>query len=104
MASQYEITSSNTTRDSPKPLRGGSPRSQLASGWMPRLVGRLASLSLTILLALAPQAVYAADKLTICYVATHSALVPLAKLRGFYAAEGIDVEVRNFPSGRHGSY
>lgn len=50
---------------------------------------------------LTPQTIYAADKLTICYVATHSALVPLAKLRGFYAAEGLDVEVRNFPSGRH---
>ncbi|MDD4929982.1 MAG: NrtA/SsuA/CpmA family ABC transporter substrate-binding protein [Gallionella sp.] len=50
---------------------------------------------------LAPQTVHAADKLTICYVATHSALVPLANLRGFYAAERIDVEVRSFPSGRH---
>lgn len=64
------------------------------------------NLLLTVCLAvlamlLAPQAAHAADKLTICYVATHSALVPLAKLRGFYAAEGIDVEVRSLPSGRH---
>lgn len=48
---------------------------------------------------LTPQTVSAAERLAICYVATHSALVPLAKLRDFYTAEGLDVEVRAFPSG-----
>lgn len=49
---------------------------------------------------LTPQTVYAAERLTICYGSPFATLVPLAKLRGFYAAEGLDVEVRNFPSGR----
>lgn len=74
----------------------------------PTLIGRVATLdrvlgalALTILLAFAPHTTHAAERLVICYAATHAALVPLAKLRGFYAAEGINVEVRRFPSGRH---
>lgn len=69
-------------------------------------IGRVATLdrirgllALAILLAFSPQAAHAAERLVICYASTHSALVPLAKLRGFYAAEGLDVEVRSFPSG-----
>lgn len=42
---------------------------------------------------------YAADKLTICYVETSSALVPLARLKDFYATEGLDVETRFTPTG-----
>lgn len=49
---------------------------------------------------LTPQTLYAAERLVICYGSPFAALVPLAKLRGFYAAEGLDVEVRNFPSGK----
>lgn len=49
---------------------------------------------------LAPQTAHAAERLVICYGAASAALVPLAKLRDFYAAEGLDVELRHFPSGR----
>lgn len=38
--------------------------------------------------------------LIICYSATHSALVPLAKQLDFYRAEGLTVELRQLPSGR----
>lgn len=38
-------------------------------------------------------AAVAADKLTICYGAASSALVPLTKALNYYAAEGLDVEV-----------
>lgn len=60
---------------------------------------RLGFLPLFLFLALAAPA-QAADRLGICYAATHAALVPLAKLRGYYAEEGVDVELRRLPSGR----
>lgn len=44
--------------------------------------------------------VQAGERLSICYAATHAALVPLAKQLDFYRAEGLSVEVRNYPSGR----
>lgn len=66
-----------------------------APGWI------FGILSLAILLALAPQTLHAAERLTICYVAVPSALIPLAKLQNFYAAEGLDIELRRLPSGRY---
>lgn len=39
------------------------------------------------------------EKFSICYVETSSALVPLAKLKGFFAAEGLDVQTRFTPTG-----
>lgn len=54
---------------------------------------------MAFLLALAPLPAVAAERLTICHASVASALIPLAKLRGFYAAEGLDVEVKNYPSG-----
>lgn len=61
-----------------------------------RLLGGLA---LSALLAAAAPAALAAEKLAICYAALPAALVPLAQLQGFYAAEGLDVELRLQPSG-----
>lgn len=55
--------------------------------------------AMAFLLALAPKTAVAAERLSICHGSAASALVPLAKLRGFYAAEGLDVEVKNYPSG-----
>jgi NitT/TauT family transport system substrate-binding protein len=37
--------------------------------------------------------------LTICYSSEAAALVPLARLQGFYQAEGLEVQTRHFPSG-----
>ncbi|MDD5391327.1 MAG: hypothetical protein PHD37_18475, partial [Gallionellaceae bacterium] len=62
--------------------------------------GRLAGIgAMAFLLALAPLPAVAAERLTICHGSVASALIPLAKLQGFYAAEGLDVEVKNYPSG-----
>lgn len=44
----------------------------------------------------------AAEKLTICYTSLESALIPLAKTRGHFAAEGLEVEARYLPSGFQG--
>lgn len=41
----------------------------------------------------------AAEKLTICHAGLAGALIPLAKMQGYYAAEGLDVETRLVPSG-----
>ena len=57
-------------------------------------------LALSIVLALAAPFAHAADKVAICYGAVSSALVPLAKQRDFYTAEGLDMDVHLFPSGR----
>lgn len=51
------------------------------------------------LLALAPRTALAAERLILCHGSEASALAPLASLRRFYAAEGVDVAVRKFPSG-----
>lgn len=59
-----------------------------------------ALLALTILLIVSPLAARGAEKVVICYASASSALVPTAKLQGYYAAEGIDAELRLFPSGR----
>lgn len=64
-----------------------------------RLVGVLVLPLVSLCGFFAPAAV-AADKLAICYGAAASALVPLAKALDFYAAEGLDVEVRPLPSGK----
>lgn len=41
----------------------------------------------------------AAERLAICHGSPASALVPLAGLRGFYAAEGLEADMRMYPSG-----
>jgi len=41
----------------------------------------------------------AVDKLVICHASPAFALVPLAKMQGYFAAEGLDVETRIMPSG-----
>lgn len=46
-----------------------------------------------------PAAAPAAERLAICHGSPASALVPLAGLRGFFAAEGLEVEMRTYPSG-----
>lgn len=56
--------------------------------------------ALTVSFALMPQTILAADKLGICYDKAQAHLVALAKLRDFYAAEGLDVDLTPFPSGR----
>jgi len=111
-----KIASSNAARDSPEPPRKYSshPARGGLAATLRKLLGTLVPqnqlralvpavgsgvLALTILLAFAAQAAQAADKLAICYGHASSALVPLAKLRDFYAAEGLDVEVRRLPSG-----
>jgi NitT/TauT family transport system substrate-binding protein len=57
-------------------------------------------MALAAWLAFGAQAAAAVEKILICHGAASSALVPLAKLRDFYAAEGLDVELRLFPSGK----
>jgi NitT/TauT family transport system substrate-binding protein len=57
-------------------------------------------LTLTIFLICSGQEAQAAEKLGICYGPASSALVQVAKLRDFYAAEGIDAEMRPFSSGK----
>lgn len=81
------------------PVKIGQPHMKLP--FSPRsLLSALSAFCLIAYSAIAEGAtVGAAERLVICYVGTHSALVPLAKLRGFYAAEGLNVEVRRFPSG-----
>jgi NitT/TauT family transport system substrate-binding protein len=54
---------------------------------------------MAFLLALAPITALAAERLVICYAAAASALVQLAKPKDFYAAEGLDVELRKFSGG-----
>lgn len=76
--------------------RLASPHRDLAS-WWGRVLGTLA---LTAVLATAPWPADAADKLGICYGSVSSALIPLARQQGFFAAEGVDVEVIEFPSGK----
>jgi len=41
----------------------------------------------------------AAGPVTICHGSEAAALVPLAKLQGLYAAEGLEVQTRHYPSG-----
>lgn len=53
---------------------------------------------LTLLAATAGAATQ--DPLTICYSATHSALVPLARQLNFFRDQGLTVEVRQLPSGK----
>lgn len=69
------------------------------SGLLAALDRLLGVLTLLVALALAPHA-QATEKVAVCYASVPSALVPLAKQRGFYAAEGLDVELRRYPSGR----
>lgn len=73
----------------------------------PSFIGRVATLdrilgalALAILLTFSPQSAHAAERLVICYAAASSALVQLAKPKGFYAAEGLDVELRKFAIGK----
>lgn len=60
----------------------------------------LGVIGLTLFLAATSSRLHAAEMLTICYGSTSAALIPLAKLRNFYASEGVDVEISSFPSGR----
>ncbi|AUB81706.1 ABC transporter substrate-binding protein [Candidatus Thiodictyon syntrophicum] len=64
----------------------------------PRLRRTLA-LALALALSVAPTQSSAAAPLVICYGSPASALVPLAGLRNFYAAEGLEVQTRLYPSG-----
>ncbi len=41
----------------------------------------------------------AAERLVICHGSPASALVPLAQLQGYFAGEGLEVEIRKHPSG-----
>lgn len=41
----------------------------------------------------------AGEMLSICHGSPASALVPLAKMQGFFAAEGLEIEARTLPSG-----
>lgn len=59
-----------------------------------------AALVLGTLLNLASQAAHAAEKVTVCFGAAAAALVPLAKQQSFYATEGVEAEMRPFPSGK----
>lgn len=59
-----------------------------------------ATMVLMVLSSLTSQAAHAAEKVTICFGAAASALVPIAKQQNFYAAEGVDAEMRPFPSGK----
>ena len=80
-------------------------QNELRAGGKPPVWQGFGALILTMLLAFSMPIAEAIDKpagkLVICYFSTHSALVPLAKQRGYYAAEGLDVEVRSLPSGHH---
>lgn len=64
------------------------------------LVGVVGTLALIISLAMALQPAQAAPKHVICYASVSSMLVPLAKSRDLYSAEGLNIELRSFPSGR----
>lgn len=99
MASQNEIAADNTMLDGLEPsrLRSTPPTRCGLVATLGRVIG---TLGLAVLLALVPQTVSAAERLAICYDKSLAQLVILAKLRDFYAAEGLDVEVRAFPSGR----
>jgi NitT/TauT family transport system substrate-binding protein len=48
-----------------------------------------------------PQAVNAADKVTICYGSASSALLAIAKEQGFTKAEGLDIELIPYTSGKN---
>jgi NitT/TauT family transport system substrate-binding protein len=52
-----------------------------------------------LLLVFIVSAASAAEKLVICHGSIATAVIPLAKLRGDFAAAGLDVEVKLFPSG-----
>lgn len=60
----------------------------------------LGALALTVYLALLPQDAVAADKVGICYDKAQAHLVAIAQLRGFYASEGLNVDLTAYPSGR----
>ncbi len=62
----------------------------------------LAALLLISFLAFIPKAVNAQTTVpvAICYGAASPSLIPIAKHRDFYAAEGISVELLPFPSGK----
>ncbi|MCX7178629.1 MAG: NrtA/SsuA/CpmA family ABC transporter substrate-binding protein, partial [Proteobacteria bacterium] len=65
---------------------------------MLRLV--LGAFLLTIHLALVTPRALAAEKIGICYDKAQAHLVAIAKLRDFYTAEGLDVDLTPFSSGR----
>ncbi|MDD5390044.1 MAG: hypothetical protein PHD37_11905, partial [Gallionellaceae bacterium] len=80
-----------------KSMDRSRPSTALALG---SACGRLLCIgAIAFLMALAPKTALAAERLSICHGSVASALIPLAKLQGFYAAEGLDVEVKNYPSG-----
>ena len=94
MTAKHEITAKRVARASlelPQPLSAPLVRYRL-----------VAALMLLTLLALIPNAVNAqtTDRVAICYGAAFPSLIPIAKYRDFYAAEGISVDLLPFPSGK----
>lgn len=69
--------------------------SALAGAVMRVAVGRLLALALVLGVASSTSAV---GPVTICHGSEAAALVPLARLQGLYAAEGLEVETRHCPS------
>ncbi len=54
---------------------------------------------LAVAISAAPGLAAGVDPITICHGSEAAALVPLAKLQGFYQVEGLEVQTRHFPSG-----
>jgi len=58
----------------------------------------------TLLLAVllgAPLASHAADRVSVCYGSASSALLPIARDQGFFKAEGIEIDLRPYTSGKN---
>ena len=72
----------------------------VAKGTIGKLVRIFGAFALTVYLGFLPQTALGSDKLGICYDKVQSHLVAIAKLRDFYATEGLDVELTPYPSGR----
>jgi len=50
---------------------------------------------------LAPLASHAADRVSVCYGSASSALLPIARDQGFFKAEGIEIDLRPYTSGKN---
>lgn len=51
--------------------------------------------------AFIPLASHAADRVSVCYGSASSALLPIARDRGFFQAEGIEIDLRPYTSGKN---
>lgn len=98
MTSQYTNVPCNSIPDL-EPSQAMSFR-RTCCGLKAKLTRLSGILAISILLVLTPQTLYASARLVICYGSPFAALVPLAQLRDFYTAEGLDIELRNFSSGK----